>query len=69
MLCLLCLRVLPLSLSGGGVRRFYFRNFTLYAPDSPSPSPCRPTSQVWFMMVFDPTTGKTPGYDHCLPSL
>jgi hypothetical protein len=58
-LCLLRLGVLPHTLGGGGVRRFSFGNFSLYAPDSPSRHPCTHQSQVWFRMAFDPTPGKT----------
>ena len=64
-MCLLYLRVLPLNLRGGGVRRFSFGNYSLYAPDSPSETACRPTNQVWFTMAFDPTTGKTTRYEKC----
>ena len=46
----------------------FYRNL-LVAPDSFSPSACRFTRLVWSRMVFDPTTGKTPRYDHCPPSL
>ena len=58
-LCLLELRVLPLSLWEGESGAVFQKSFSWYAPDSPSPSACRRISLKWSMMAFDPTLGKT----------
>ena len=70
MLCLLQLRVLLLSLWGGGVRRVYFYRILLVAPDSPFPIRLHPFESGVVYDGFRPDNRQDPAeMKKAIPSL
>jgi hypothetical protein len=69
-LCLLRLGVLPHTLGGGGVRRCFFEEFFIYAPDSPSRSRLQAYQSGVVYNVFRSDTRQDPtDMKKAIPSL